>query len=73
MDISELFNKLTPLEMFELIYKLEKALNKSGLIYDEKVNRTYSKFFVSNLTAHFDSRQEGNNQIVKTTSKKLRQ
>jgi hypothetical protein len=39
-------NKLTPIELHELLYKIVKKLNKLPYVYNEKTRVTHNNYFV---------------------------
>ena len=58
-------NKLTPIELHELLYKIVKKLNKLPYVYNEKTRVTHNDYFVSNKQWNYDARQEIEDLIEK--------
>ena len=56
---------LTPLELHNLLYDVLEKLAKLPYVYDEENRITHSSYFVSNVKADYDCREEIERSISK--------
>lgn len=51
-------DKLTPLELHQLLYNTLEKLEKLPYVYDKKNKVTHNNYFASNTRHHHDAREE---------------
>jgi len=50
-------NKLTPIQLRNLLYDVVEKIQKLQYIYDEEKNITYNDYFLSEHTWYYDARK----------------
>ncbi len=51
-------DKLTPLELHNLLYEVLEKLENLPYVYDEENRVTHSDYFASNTQSHYDARKD---------------